>query len=334
MDASTLSPGSTVSGYTWDGSEGSEWNTDLNWVAESSPSAITHNVVIPSGLTNYPTISTTGEICDDLLVESGASLTIDAGADLSVNGTLTSSTVGGIVVNSTSGGTGSLYHTSDNVQATIKRYISGNSDLTKNSYHLVSVPLNASNTNLYSDLFSESYLFRFNESAGTNGEWYSYGTSTTTALPVNQGYMIYYPGASKTYSFPGKLNNGSFSCSVDYTDGSHGFNLVPNPYSFDIDWNSASGWTRSSIGNTIWIYNSTAQNYGAYVKDAGSGTNSVTNKIAVGQAFFVQATGTPTLEMTNAVKTSGASFLKETTILSNHLSIKVMAGDYSDEAIV
>ena len=329
----TISDGASVSGYTWDGDQAdSEWNTAANWVSGSSPSASTHNVVIPAGLSYYPTISTSDELCADLTVESGATVTIGPGADLSVNGTLTSSAVGGVIINSTSGGSGSLYHTSDNVQATVKRYITGNSDLEQNAYHLVSVPLDASNTNLYSNLFLESYLFDFDESYSTAGGWYSYGTSTTTALPVTQGYMIYYPGSNKTYSFEGKLNNGSFSCDVTYTSSSHGYNLVPNPYSFDIDWDASSGWTKNNIGASIWIYNSSEQNYGTW--NGTTGTNSVTNKIAVGQAFFVLASGTPTLNMTNAVKTSGATFLKEVVTLSDHLRIKILADGYSDEAVI
>lgn len=324
---------SPASVHTWDGDQADyEWDEPLNWEEETVPNGTTHDVEIPAGLSYYPIISDQGNVCGALTIVNGASMTVGPGADLSVNATLTANEVGNIIIESTSGGTGSLYHTSDDVNATIKRYITGNSDLAQYAYHLVSVPLRSDNLNLFSQLFLGSYLFDFRESQGSSGEWYSYGTSTTTALAVEKGYMIYYPGTSHIYSFPGKLNNGSFSCSVDYTDPSHGYNLVPNPYSFDIDWDAGSGWAKSDIGGSIWIWNPTEKQYGVY---NGSGTHGVTNKIAVGQAFFVQATGDPpSLSMTNAVKTTGATFLKETSELKDFLFIKVSAGEYGDEAIV
>jgi hypothetical protein len=351
---SSISPGQTITGYTWQGDDlttPTYWDVGENWSNDTAPSETTHNVRIPGGLTNYPVISDDDNLCDDLIIENGATLliddahvlsingdlnmetgsvlTIDPGAELSVTGTVTNVENANIVINSDATGTGSFYHTSNDVNATIKRYITGNSNLDAQAYHLVSVPLNSSN-NPTSNLFLGSYLFDFTESDGT---WYGYGTATTTALDVTKGFMIYYPGSSHTYSFAGKLNNGNFGCEVNYTDGDHGYNLVPNPYAFDIDWD-AGAWTKTNIGASIWIWNPSHATPQYFYWNGSTGTLN-NGKIAVGQAFFVRANGSsPVLSMTNSVKTTGATFYKETQELTNHLRIHVVANDYEDMAFV
>ena len=78
-------------------------------------------------------------------MESGAVITVDPGGEVEVTGTVTNVENANIVINSDATGTGSFYHTSNDVNATIKRYITDNSNLDAQAYHLVSVPLKSSN---------------------------------------------------------------------------------------------------------------------------------------------------------------------------------------------
>jgi hypothetical protein len=162
------------------------------------------------------------------------------------------------------------------------------------------------------------------------------GTPTTNVLDETKGYMIYYPGQNKTYSFTGAPNTGSFTPTITYpgNSGNNNFALVPNPYPSNIDWNAASGWTKTRVSTSIWVYNPTYSNYATW--NGSSSTNGGSRYIGVGQAFFVQTTGaSPALTMNNSVRThTSATFLKEGNTLTNQLRLRVDANDMADELLV
>ena len=68
---------------TWNGTTSTDWNTASNWCGGIPTS--TTNVVINAG-GNQPIIGTTGGVCHDLTLGSGASLTIDGSNTLAVSG--------------------------------------------------------------------------------------------------------------------------------------------------------------------------------------------------------------------------------------------------------
>jgi hypothetical protein len=189
------------------------------------------------------------------------------------------------------------------------------------------------------------YAFNFN-AEGTPQTWVSLGSSTSTPVYKDRGYMIYSPLSSTTISFAGQMNNGNFLTSTPSAastfDGTYylgGYNLVPNPYPSAIDWDVASGFTATNLRTTIYLFNASGGNYGAYVRGAlnGTGTNGATRTIPVGQAFFVQATidGAPALTITNAARKHGnAMILKQTESVKDMLRMKSFNDSYSDEAIV
>ena len=61
---------------TWNGSSSTNWNTNANWTPSGRPVA-TDNVRIPNGVPRMPTISTNSAVCNNLTVDSGATLTVD-----------------------------------------------------------------------------------------------------------------------------------------------------------------------------------------------------------------------------------------------------------------
>lgn len=302
------------------------WSATANWSAAALPGTDeTIYIMANASLDQDVTIN-------GLIINSGNSLTIPSGKTLTVNGTLTNAAGNsGLVIESG----GSLIHNNDDVEATIECYIpavGGNS-----VYHLVSVPLTQA-SNPLSGLFKWSYLFKFD--AATQG-WLALGTPTNTPLYVNQGYMIYkYPGPTKwetdtTYSFAGPMNSGAFSCNVTYPGKSDNHNLVPNPYPSAIDWDAASGWTKTNVNNAIWIWNPTGVgNYASYIN--GAGTNEGSRYIPVGQSFFVSASAAaPALSMNNDVRVhNNTAFLKNKQELPDLLRVKALANNFSDEAVV
>ena len=149
---------------------------------------------------------------------------------------------------------------------------------------------------------------------------------------VGSGYLYAVQALNPTKEFAANLNNGSVNYGL--TAGSSdvnlkGFNFVGNPYPSSIDWQAASGWTRTSLvssggGYDMWIWNPTANNYGVFNSALGSGTNGVTRYIAPMQGYFVRAASAGTLSMTNPVRVhDGANEWKSAEIIPGMLSIVV-----------
>ena len=289
------------------------WETASLWNVQEVPGL---NGDVPAGgEMDCPTINGTCTLTSDntvnnLTINASRKLNINPDIALTVNGELTNNANNqGLVLKSTSSGTGSLMHNTDDVNATIERYISGtNNNLSAKVYHLVSVPI--TDASYMSGVWLDSYLFTYEE---LTNHWYHWDDPVNNVLPTKEGAMIYYPyGASKTYSISGALNNGTYTISdtnIAYSGVGKGYNLVPNPYPSAIDWNAASGWTKTNIGGTIYGFNPVSKAYGAW--NGSTGTESVTNIIPVGQAFFVVANGSPTLSMNNNVRTNNTKdFLK------------------------
>ncbi len=294
-------------------------------------------------INNNAKLLVTGNVTiNNLVIESGGLVQIMPGKSLTVNGTLTNNAGNtGLVIKSDAGGTGSLLHNSTDVPATIERYIGGSSVLTDKVYHQVSIPLTAA-SNPTSNLFFGSYLFSFNEaggdgSANQKGERVALGSSTTTLLDVDDGYLLYYPDASTTYSFSGNMRNGAVSPALTWKDADHGYNLIPNPYPSAIDWDAVSGWSLTNVNDAIYVWNSsnTIANYGSYV--GTTSTNGVTNIIPVGQSFFVHANAAlPSISMNNSVRVhNNKAFMKSGQTLNPHeLHLFAQSNGVTDEIAV
>lgn len=272
--------------------------TAIQYILGSSTSVF-YNVAINNAAGVCINSAALTTINNNLTINAGKKLLINPDKFLTVTGTISNNYGGsnggveGLVLKSNADGTGSLIHNTDNVPATIERFILGDVTQTAKRYHQVSLPFNSS-ANPVSGLFEGSYLFRFEESAGSTGDWVGYGSATSTPLNVNSGYLIYYvqPSGSMVYNFEGQMRNGAIrfpgpAGSLPFTDIAHGYSLVPNPYPSAIDWRAASGWTKTQINNAIYIWNPDKNQYASYV--SGAGNNGGSRYIAQGQSFFIHA---------------------------------------------
>ncbi len=299
--------------------------TDLSLASVGSDAMIVGDVVATSALS-----------LDNLMIETGNSLSLSPPATLTVSGSVVN-TAGNsaLLLHSNASGTASLLHNSNNLDFTFERYITGDANTANRKYHTVSVPLTQS-SNPLSGVFNGSYVYSFD--AGLQ-DYVSIGTSTTTPLQVDKGYLLYYPGSNVTYSFAGKANNGSFQAAVSYPPFGNNFNLVPNPYPSAIDWNSPLGWTKIALNNAIYVYNSSLSNSGAFVWASyvgGVGVNGGSQYIAPGQAFFVQSNSfSPLLTMNNAARLHHTQpFVKNTYENSPILRITAEKAGLTDEVVV
>jgi len=279
-----------------------------------------------------------------LLINSGKKLEIAPVQQLTVSGTLTNNAgASGFVLQSDATGTASLLHNTDNVSATVQRYISGIAE----GWHFLSSPVSGqgiSGSWLPSGTYGNGTgydLYLWNE---PNNCWiYKLNTTSTinwsTVHPggnfvVGRGYLYSTQAANPTKEFAGNLNNGSLSygLTISSTDITlKGFNLIGNPYPSSIDWAASSGWTRSGLvssgsGYDMWIWNPTAGNYGVCNSFTGSGTNDVTQYIAPMQGYFVRATSAGDLTIDNSVRVHNeANNWKNAILKPDMLSLGVLS---------
>jgi hypothetical protein len=286
----------------------------------------------------------------NLTVNSGETLTIPVGKQLTVQGVLANNAgTGGIVIESDGNGTGSLLHNSNFVPATVNSFIGG----TSYAWHLLSSPV--SQTIDGTEFVPSGSGYDFYCWDEPNEVWVNYKTipeepswesvNGSDFIP-GRGYLVAYEALNQTKQFVGLLNNGQVDFELNYTNTStwKGYNLAGNPYPTAIDWKATNGWTRSKLfsnggGNDIWIWKESAGNYGAYNSATISdiGTNGVTRYISTGQGFLVLAGAGGYLSMNNEVRVhQNPAYLKTENGVSNllRLGVRGMTNAYTDEVII
>jgi hypothetical protein len=311
--------------------------------------------------------STETIITNNLSINSGKIFKIEAAKNLTVTGVIENSGGNsGLVLESNSTGTASLIHSTVNVPATVKRYISGNAE----DWHFLASPVsnqviansswvpagtygNGTGYDLY--VFDEPtpcWVYQLNTAPTSTDENPNWPTVHPTANFVSgRGYLYSVQAANPTNQFAGNLNNGTVSYAVTKNSSSDplliGFNLIGNPYPSTIDWKASSGWTRSNLvdsggGYDMWIWNPATSNYGVYNSLAATGTNGISNFIAPMQGFFVRADSNASINMTNDIRVhTGASNWFKTIHNKNYenpenikIKISSQSGLGSDEVLL
>lgn len=275
-----------ASSITWTGSTSPDWATAGNWSGSSVPT-YANSVTIPSSPTGsvFPIIGsgTTDANVYDLTIQSGASISISG--HLVVDGTLTNSAGNtGIIIESSSSETGSLLTNTDAVSATVKRYF------TSGKWHLVGSPVSGATVNfLYFNGSPDVWLKTYVESTDS----WSFVTSLNTAMPFGKGFSVWVEaGTNVASSFTGPTKAVDLTLTTSstpplaFTDASHGYNLLANPYPCPLDWDQG-GWTRTNIDGSTYVWKEGSN----YLTRNAFGQGSLTNGIIpVGQGFFVRAT--------------------------------------------
>ncbi len=188
--------------------------------------------------------------------------------------------------------------------------------------------------------FQPTLLWWDETDQGTSLEAWREPSSTADAVTAGRGYMYYvFNGAQKPdlsgnysdvlpitmsalgaetplasafdYGVTATTRTGSGSpptyVDTNYTD--YGWNLVGNPTPSTIDWDASSGWTKTNMDGTIYIWDP-ADTVGGYKTWNGTTGNLGSGKIAPFQAFWVKANNSsPSLQCANGVKSTGGVFL-------------------------
>ena len=156
-------------------------------------------------------------------------------------------------------------------------------------------------------------FYAYDENRSSSG-WVTY-TNPAGNLDPMHGYAVNFGSnpAAKTVDITGTVNNGNLSRTIYNHDSTFtkGFNLAGNPYPSPIDWDAASGWTKTNIDDALYYFSSstTDQYGGSYGSYAGgiSSDGEATNIIPSMQGFFVHVSDlaypvTGTLAMDNNVR--------------------------------
>ncbi len=335
MEITIPSLSGTLNLPTWAGTISTDWNNAGNWSNNMVPGA-TSDIQILATAPNQPHVTnlpTSPAICNSIIIDNGAVLTVDAGKALTVNGTITLNSANSLVVKSDVSGTGSLLENGfvGTGTASIERF------LTPNVFHQLGLPISntisaGTSAGQTGDVFLNCTLDSYNESTDNY-----VALSSINSVAPNKGYTVKYTttGVSgKTLQFVGTPNTGAKSYAM--TKSLNGYNLIPNPYTSSIDWNAASGWVKNvASDNTIYIWNQTSMQYATY--DGSVGVSGGSNYIAPGQAFFVTAQTAGNIQMNNNIRAHHAtSYLKSTNTISNTIRLNVTgtSTNYSDEAVI
>ena len=171
--------------------------------------------------------------------------------------------------------------------------------------------------------YSGNGKYQFERYISPNKWHYVSSTMTTSSSPVNglSGFSVYTyyepsfswnPTPSNSYlknlvGYDVKLNastgakivfDGDFFTNADTISLSYlfdGWNMIGNPYPVTIDWDAASGWTKTNLSGGIYIWDpdfGPNGNYRYYIQGGGS-ANTTNQYIAPTQGFWVECTTTP-----------------------------------------
>lgn len=324
----------------------SDWNTGNNWSGGNVPTA-TDDITVPAAPSggNFPeTNSGSGAVCKNITIESGAHVFIPSNNSLTVSGTLTNNSGNtGLIVKSDATGTGSLIHTTTNVNCTVERY------LTDGRWHFIGMPVSNAFAGVFHLPSGHSSIYLRTHITSTNS-WDNFIVPVTTPLQLGRGYEVWVGTPSgfsqpETVEFPGLLNTGNYTTGsgnfygLQYTSG-HGLNLISNPYPSALQANIGS-WSKTNIDNSIWTWSDAAGNYvywNGTENPVGSGWGTLTGGVIPAmQGFFVLANNSnPSLTIPQAdrIHSSQAYYKNSNSGIPNTLRLDVTGNNYHDAIFV
>lgn len=260
---------------------------------------------------------------NNLIVNNPNTLNIAVGKQVTTQGTLTNNGI--LTLKSDPTGTASFI---DNGIAgtgayNCEQYITGA------RWWYLSSPMSNEQTDVFDAINTvDNGIFTFDEP--TNA--YVRITNNTANLNPAQGYATKFKNiVSKTLLFQGIFNTGVKSLAL--TGSSQYWNLAGNPYPSAIDWEAASGWTKTNVRADIY-YRSNGT-YATYNATSHIGTNGGTQYIPAMQAFWVKCTAaTGTLAMTNSIRVHDPQALLRHGDPPNTFRVSADLNGNKDEAVI
>lgn len=300
----------------WNGSTSTIWGTPSNWDSNIDPNSGSFDVIIPSGLTNYPT----GDPSAGYVIPLNRTMILYPGAKVTLNSLRNN---GSLILQSDATGISSLI-LNTNVTASIDLFLTGGNPgaplLKLNKWHFISSPVNTLPISVFSPVTKNVVMWYDDQVSGSlatgwiayNGFRYSTGTisgPTFSSLVTGIGYD-YYATTDQKYTFTGTLNFSNVPVPLSYSvnDGLHGFNLLGNPFSSGLNWDDIANGVYfpypASTSKSLYFTRDNAQC--SYISGVGIPAD-VNGIIPPMQGFFVKTSAAGnTLTLPAAARTQGA----------------------------
>lgn len=333
----------------WEGTVSSDWSNGSNWAKGSAPTS-SGNVRISSSAPNQPRVTASPgspAVCNNLEIQSGASLTIEAGKALTVNGTTEND--GTILIESDATGIGSLITNgaiSGSGACQMEQYLTGSGGATPNGlFYYVGSPVGNALTYDY-NVDTGDKLWAADEVTQS----YPQQTVGAVSLVPMKGYVARM-GSTQTITFNEVGNNTHFNTGnlsatgltrTGTTEANRGYNLVGNPYPSTVNWGDLG---RTNLETTMWYrtHQGTTMLYDTYNAISMIGTNNngggaVDGTIPPTQAFWVRVDAdgnTGQIDFANEDRSHGTlAGIYKTEAEEGTVRMTLSNGAVSDETIV
>ncbi|TCO03289.1 Ig-like domain-containing protein, partial [Natronoflexus pectinivorans] len=306
----------------WSGAESSVFNNNGNWVGNYIPEK---SVRIPSGLSNYPIISTNRKI-HNLTIEAGASLEHTGG---------TLDVTGDFVLESSVNGNASYLQKGGALNVNPQR-VRIEQIVTSDEYNYYTSP---------------SVTGATKSTAGITGQAFYYNNSSNTYFELDEestlesGRGLIFRSQPGTVAFTGVPFSGTLPIDMNRTQKGRGWHLLGNPYPAAINFTNL---TRDNLDESFWIWLNDKGIYGVYNDAVGVGLgldNLAANIIPSHHAFWVRipigedqnvATGSGSLTFTPMAMVANSNSYLKSSSGPNYPLVKLQSSfnGYTDEAAV
>ncbi len=212
-----------------------------------------------------------------------------------------------------------------------ERYIAQSTlQSTDRTWHTLSAPISNYSEGM---TYSGDYVCKYLEASNT---WVKLKTGDSIYSMI--GYIVKtINSGGQVINYSGTFNTGTQQISVinSKSDALHGYNSIGNPYPSAIDWNASTGWTKTNITGTIWIWNPVTLVYATW--DGTVGINGGSQYIPAMQGFFIQVSAgnsSGLIGMTDAIRVhSTQTFLKSGKVEPELIRLKTSGNNFSDELV-
>ncbi len=280
----------------WTGATNTLWSVATNWEGSIDPSTVgSADILIPSGLTNYPTGSS-----PDFTIQTGRIMLIQPGAHVNLgnlinNGSLTlqsdATALSSLLISSYSGN-----------DAVIGLFLSGGlaGGSGTQKWHYISSPVSSLPVSTFAPTYTMNVVGWYDARVTTTlaQGWVAYdgyvyssggmGGPTFSSLTPGKGYD-YYDSGDDQYTFSGQFNTSDvpFSLSYAVVDSLHGFNLLGNPFSAGLNWDAIVNGGSYPAKTNKYISYTRDNTECTYINGVGN-PGDVTGIIPPMQGFFVR----------------------------------------------
>lgn len=352
----------------WDWSE--NWETSCG-DAGSVPNSGDNCVIPVVSNGNYPSkiYDVTGmgkhqPMCDNLLINTGASLSTDylddegpdqvtytinnallnhgtiniiPNSQLTISGNTYLDAAECLVIQSDATGTGSFIDNGTITYGTggsakVQTYLSNAATAPNFHFHLVGPTVNTTGTGVQLSAFNvaDGNTFAYNYDVSTD-TWTNFSALTDAVSTATGIGLSTNDGTPHTMEMTGNLVTGNVNSVAMSTAGSKN-NLLSNPYPSAIYWNDIND---NDVSDLVYVYDATYSggNYRAYNENSG-GTINFDGYIQVGQGFFVEATNASAFTFENDDRHHSNESFYKTTSFVNRLDVRASGNGFTDGILV